>query len=468
MGLTDISQMLRELDCRGIPTDPRDHCEVHVDLLSCYFGFIRACDFRITRDLLRKNHSLETLQALRIERLAAALDSKLSKTFNRRAILHIDGNPTKEKEHARSLRSAIYKQQNDRLGTHIDNFNMRCSQILNSAPDKLVKSHMKSLRKSFRKTLQAWQKSFRIDDDTRRRLGAKLAANGWRLCGRDPTSGICVGETDLCCAQLAAQKNGEGRGPIVVASGDSDFLAYDNITLLRQNARRRTDYRQFTQHDVIATLNKNRPRLRRCTKKNQHREEEFPLLNSDIWKVLATVCKNDYSPNIKGYGPKKNWAILGQLWEREGVDTPQELLAEYEKDMAKRMYKGEPVVVPDFSSSARVFFDRTETLLAPSSSPPDTIPHHDAILQMMAFYGRSMTTLKKEFCKGPPQHLQSPHTLTTDLKNAKYTRHFRTSNSQFKPRLIKLPQWNELPPPRPPSIVPIPTTKRKPQKQSKQ
>ncbi|KAF9541731.1 hypothetical protein BGW38_009815, partial [Lunasporangiospora selenospora] len=256
----------------------------------------------------------------------------------------------------------------------------------------------------------AWQKSFRIDDDTRRRLAEKLATNGWRLCGRDSTSGICVGQTDLCCAQLAAQKNAEDNGPIIVASGDSDYLAHDNIILLRQNARRRTEYRQFTQHEVIATLNNNRPQPRRCTKKNRYREDKYPLLNTDIWKVLALVCQNDYSPNIKGYGPKKNWATLGQLWGRKGVDTPQALLAAYEEEM-KRKYKGEPVVVPDFASSARVFLDRTETLLETSSTPPEAFSHHDQVLQIMSLYGRAMTTLNQAFSKDnshPPHCLQPP------------------------------------------------------------
>ncbi|KAG0256595.1 hypothetical protein DFQ27_005641 [Actinomortierella ambigua] len=104
--------------------------------------------------------------------------------------------------------------------------------------------------------LQAWQTTFRTNEVGRRQLADKLAARGWRLCGQNPVSKICVGETDLCVAQLTARESAKGNGPVIVASGDSDYLAHDNVVLLRQNPKRRTEYCQYTQQEVISTLNK--------------------------------------------------------------------------------------------------------------------------------------------------------------------------------------------------------------------
>ncbi|KAF9156689.1 hypothetical protein DFQ26_009259 [Actinomortierella ambigua] len=465
MGLTDLFPMLKELHCDGVPTDPKSHAEVHVDVLSCFFGFLRSCDFGITRQLLKEHHSPVDLERLRIERLAAAFDNKLSKTFDKGAtILHFDGGPTKEKEHARTLRATTSKQQLDRLGARLDDLETRCLQIKNSSRDKLVKSWKRSLRKSLRKMLQAWQTTFRINEDGRRQLADKLAASGWRLCGQNPVSKICVGETDLCVAQLAARESAKGNGPVIVASGDSDYLAHDNVVLLRQNPKRRTEYCQYTQQEVISTLNKNRPRLRRRTSRNQSCEEKYPLLSPNVWKVLAIVCMNDYSPNVKGYGPKKNWAILGRLYRRKGVDSPEALLAAYVKEMTKKV-KDQQITVPDFAASARVFLDLKETLLE-ASSPCDPAPRHQQVLDAMSNFREAIQILNLAFFKtstphqsntqqpasrpallGPvhlepslPRHpIARPSSDPTVSASMPYTRHFRRSNNQFKPRVIKLP-----------------------------
>ncbi|KAG0344488.1 hypothetical protein BG004_004440 [Podila humilis] len=310
MGLTDIFAMVKELRCDRVPTNPKDYNEVHADVLACYFGFIRSCDFRITRQLLKERHSHVELERLRIERLATAFDSKLSMTFDKGATtLHLMA----ERQRKKNTQERCELQ-------HASNKADWEQDLKNSTP---------GLRKSLRKMLQAWQKTSRLDENARRQLAHKLAAKGWHLCGQHPVPKICVGETDLCIAQLVARESTKGNGPVIVASGDSDYLVLDNIVLLLQNPKRRTEYRIFTQQEVISTLNKNRPHLQRHTKNSQSRDEKYPLLSPVIWKILATVCRNDYSPNIKGYGPKKNWAILGHLSRRKGVDSPKALLAAY-------------------------------------------------------------------------------------------------------------------------------------------
>ncbi|KAF9419689.1 hypothetical protein BGZ94_009341 [Podila epigama] len=172
--------------------------------------------------------------------------------------------------------------------------------------------------------LKAWQKTFRIDQDARRELAHKLAAKGWRLCERDPASKICVGEKDVCFAQLAAQESTKGDGPVVVATGDSDYLAHENI-LQHQNPKSRTEYYQFAQQDVF-----------------------------------AIVCQNEYSANIHGYGAKKNWAILGRMCRRKDIDSPKALLAAY---VEEKTIEGQQQTIPGFAPPARIFLDLEETLL---------------------------------------------------------------------------------------------------------
>ncbi|KAG0240817.1 hypothetical protein BGW41_006675, partial [Actinomortierella wolfii] len=269
MGLTDILPLIKELQFEGALADPKDYAEVHVDMQGCYFGFLASRDFSITRTLLKEQLSVEELQARRIERLAAALDKQLSTTFERStAILHFDGSATEEKQHAQAHRATTFQQQIDRLKARIIDVEAKCALVIRSPQARLVKSWTTSLRKLFRKAMLAWRKTCRLDEFSRQHLAKKLATRGLRICGRSPETGICRGETDLCVAQMAAQAQINGRDPTVVASGDSDYLAYDNVTLLRQNPKRRSEYREYTQQEVLAVLNKNRPFLTR-RKKNQ-------------------------------------------------------------------------------------------------------------------------------------------------------------------------------------------------------
>ncbi|KAF9972856.1 hypothetical protein BGZ75_001331, partial [Mortierella antarctica] len=348
MGNPAFWELLQRLQVTPKEADPKDMDEVHVDMLACFFYYITTMDYYITRKVLREkqeDETVEDMQVKRIDRLANALDAKLAKTFdNGTAVLHIDGHSTIQKKHAHDKRSKVQGDQLTSLSEKVASV-MELGQhsCQRSAP---TSASMRKLRKAYRTALKQWKKTLRIDQATRVALASSLERRGWQTCQANKQTGACVGEADVCVGLVAARRQPE-LGPLIVATSDSDLLVYKNISVLRQNPRQKSTYSLYIQDEVLLTLNKNRPKLKRGKKA----VKRVQVLTPEVWRVLAAVSGNDYDANIKGYGVRKNWAILAELWSRTQPTSEMDLLQAYRREMSTKRTQESPLLVPDFAHS---------------------------------------------------------------------------------------------------------------------
>ena len=90
---------------------------VHVDVLSLFYGYVVATMTSMMHGLLKKEYQVDSDNAFEtrlrhslVPRMTSLLDIKLRKTFNpRRAILHFDGRPSREKQQAHDQRLQVFQ-----------------------------------------------------------------------------------------------------------------------------------------------------------------------------------------------------------------------------------------------------------------------------------------------------------------------------------------------------------------------
>ncbi|CAO3564860.1 unnamed protein product [Mortierella alpina] len=264
----------------------------------------------------------------------------------------------------------------------------------------------------------------RVDRATRVALAQALRIKGWQTCQSDDETGTCRGEADVCVGITASRRPRE-LGPLVVATTDSDLLVYNNISVLRQHPRRKSSYSLYVQDEYLPTLNKNRPKLKRGKKAIKR----VQVLTPEVWKVLAIVSGSDYDANVKGFGVRKNWAILADIWSRIQPASETDLLRAYRQEMSTKRNKEGPLLVPAFRHGASVFPNLKEDTEEDAPDPAT----HEKILQMMALYARTVQACKA--AQGDQTMACRATGIAASTKG--YVRHFRTSGNPYRPKRIK-------------------------------
>ncbi|KAG9319037.1 hypothetical protein KVV02_008402, partial [Mortierella alpina] len=217
-------------------------------------------------------------------------------------------------------------------------------------------------------------------------------------------------------------------GPLIVATSDSDLLVYKNISVLRQNPRQKSTYSLYIQDEVLLTLNKNRPKLKRGKKA----VKRVQVLTPEVWRVLAAVSGNDYDANIKGYGVRKNWAILAELWSRTQPTSEMDLLQAYRREMSTKRTQESPLLVPDFAHSTSVFLHLRQEFQI--DAPAQTI--REDIMNMMRLYGQTVRAYNSAQ-KGREKARQARKVSAGAAGSKGYVRHFRTSGNAYRPKIIE-------------------------------
>ncbi|KAF9165091.1 hypothetical protein DFQ26_000639, partial [Actinomortierella ambigua] len=299
MGQSGLWPFLRELGIVGTSVNPKTIPMLQVDLPAVLFNYTTKMDFHILKRLLRREAPYQTddeIQAERLCRLTKSLDKKLSETFDKgSAILHVDGPYTQQKQHAHSDRLVERQAQIDDLQTKIELVKAETQAIEGGKRPLSRRGCRRRLQRLYRRAMAAWRRTFRVSPELRAALAASLADRGWTVCQ-------CHGEADVCVARLAADQ--AGKGPIHAATSDSDFLMYENVVVVRQDPKRRSQYSLFPA-DLIGDLNRHLPTFKKGKKR-----VPYPLMVPEVWKVIAIVNGNDYSPGVKGYGLRSLWRVL--------------------------------------------------------------------------------------------------------------------------------------------------------------
>ncbi|KAF9561050.1 hypothetical protein EC968_005866 [Mortierella alpina] len=426
MGNPAFWELLQRLQVTPKDVDPKDMNEVHVDMLACFFYYITTMDYYITRKVWREKKEEETvedMQLKRIDRLANCLDAKMAKSFDKgTAVLHIDGHPTIQKQHAHDKRSKVQGDQLTSLDGKVAHVVEICQQSCQgSAPNS---ASLRKLRKAYYAAQKHWKKTLRIDQATRVALAFSLSQRGWQTCQADKHTWTCLGEADVCVGIVAAERQPE-LGPLTVATSDSDLLVYRNISVLRQNPRQKSTYSLYVQDEVLLTLNKNRPKLSRGKKA----VKRVQVLTPEVWRVLAVVSGNDYDANIKGYGVRKNWAILAELWSRMQPTSEMDLLQAYRREMSSRSTKEGLLTVPEFAHSASVFLHLRQEFQLDASAQT----MREDIMNMMRLYGQTV----RAYNSAQEGREKSSQARKASARSKGYVRHFRTSGNVYRPKIIK-------------------------------
>ncbi|KAF9956896.1 hypothetical protein BGZ72_002367 [Mortierella alpina] len=442
MGNPAFWELLQRLQVTPKDVDPKDMDGVHVDALACYFYYITTMDYYITRRVFREQKEdeiVDDLQVKRIDRLATALDNKMAQTFDKgTAILHIDGQATLQKKHAHEERSAVHGEKLICLNEKVTTVTELCHQSLQHSPP--TSTTMRKVRKAYRSAQKQWKKTMRIDLATRVALAEALKRRGWQMCHNDDHTGTCIGEADVCVGIIASSRQRE-LGPLVVATTDSDLLVYNNVSVLRQHPRQKSSYSLYVQDEVLATLNENRPKLKRGKKT----VKRVQVLTAEVWRVLAVVSGNDYDANVRGFGIRKNWAILAEIWSRTRLDSEADLLRAYRREMSTRRNKDGPLIVPEFINSASVFLHLREDI----QDDAPALTTNDNIMKTMRLYGQAVGA--HNLAKVEKNQVYRARVVSARPKG--YVRHFRTSGNAYTPKVIAPPSRH------PPAAAPVaPTT----------
>ncbi|KAF9978971.1 hypothetical protein BGZ73_007858 [Actinomortierella ambigua] len=262
--------------------------------------------------------------------------------------------------------------------------------------------------------MNAWRKTFHLSPQFRQDLVDALGNLGWKVCN-------CNGEADVCIGTLAKSHLTAGQGPIAVATTDSDFLFYENLQVLRQNPKSRSQYNLFDTTNLIGELDSRRPSYGRGKKRTL-----YPPMTPEVWKVIGVTNTNDYHQGIKGYGLRTLWRAIGATWEDfGGHGTANDLLLSFVESLDGRVSE-----VPNFKDAKSVFLDLQET---PTTTQRTLQGTRDSdISDLMQVY-KGASALMKEAEKAEANRAQ---TTSSD------SRHFRTSGNEFKARIVRPPRFS--------------------------
>ncbi|KAF9398844.1 hypothetical protein BGZ94_005880, partial [Podila epigama] len=216
-----------------------------------------------------------------------------------------------------------------------------------------------------------------------------------------------AGEADVCIARKADN----APTPVTVASIDSDYLMHDNLRVLRQD--RGHSYSLFDTSTLLQELNNNKPMDRQGT--------PYPNINNHIWKVMAVTNTNDYGAGVKGYGLRKLWSVLGGLWATlNQPDSADDLLSAFLEFLGRERQAGRPVVTGNFTPATDIFAGLYETW--PAAAPQVQNVTTSVVRPMMNSFKAACDALdeRKEY-------------------RQRGTRHFRTSDNEYKVRIVSPP-----------------------------